>query len=336
MTADRSILPCRRLLLRWYETARRDLPWRRTRDPYRIWVSEIMLQQTRVAAVIPYYEAFLERFPDAAALARAPEEELLACWSGLGYYSRARNLRRAAILIAQNGGFPRRYDAIRELPGIGDYTAAAIASIAFGLPYAAIDGNVARVLARLTEDRGEISAPATRARLRETAAGLLDRRAPGAFNQAMMELGATVCLPRAPQCPACPLAPHCRARLSGTARELPVKLRRAGPIRIDRTVLVIEKAGRVLLWQRGAESSRMAGFWELPEQAELSGAIVAEPAGEVRHTITNHRYRVAVARARIRRAPAGYRWFSRDELARIPVSTLARKALAVCGRMSAR
>jgi endonuclease III len=184
--------------LRWYAAQHRDLPWRRTRDPYRIWVSEIMLQQTRAEAVIPYYERFLERFPSIAALAAASAEEILASWSGLGYYSRARNLHKAA---RQMGGlFPSGYQAIRELPGVGDYTAAAISSIAFGLPYAVLDGNVLRVVARLTNDSADISAGRTRARFREIAQQWLDRRQPGAFNQAMMELGATVCLPRVPRC----------------------------------------------------------------------------------------------------------------------------------------
>lgn len=172
--------------MRWYEGARRDLPWRRTRDPYRIWISEIMLQQTRVAAVVPYYEKFLREFPNAAALARADQDRVLALWSGLGYYSRARNLHSAARQIAAGGEFPREYESIRALPGVGDYTAAAISSIAFGSPHTAIDGNVRRVVARLAgqDEIGDLPHQ------------LLDRRDPGRWNQAMMELGATLCLPR--------------------------------------------------------------------------------------------------------------------------------------------
>src|SRR5690348_7515935 len=185
----------RRRILYWYGKHRRDLPWRRTRDPYAIWISEIMLQQTRVAAVIPYYERFLERFPDAASLARAPEPRALAACSGLGYYSRARNELHAARIIAARGGFPDAHAAIRELPGVGDYTAAAVASIAFGLPHAVVDGNVKRVIARLTSSAD--------AKVEETAERLLDRRDPGRSNQALMELGALVCLPKAPLCAAC-------------------------------------------------------------------------------------------------------------------------------------
>ncbi|MGA2197548.1 MAG: A/G-specific adenine glycosylase, partial [Bryobacteraceae bacterium] len=165
-----------RLLLDWYRKGHRDLPWRRTSDPYRIWVSEIMLQQTRARAVVPYYQRFLERFPTARALSAASEEEVLALWSGLGYYSRARNLRRAARQVAEAGGFPREYEAIRALPGVGDYTAAAIASIAFGLPRAVVDGNVLRVVARLQADSGDIASPRTRERFRATAQAWLDRK----------------------------------------------------------------------------------------------------------------------------------------------------------------
>src|SRR5579872_3965323 len=198
MGADARLI--RRRLVNWYLRNRRDLPWRRTSDPYRIWVSEVMLQQTRAQAVIPYYEKFLARFPDAASLAAADEAEVLALWSGLGYYSRARNLQRAARRISAAGVFPRDYDSIRALDGVGDYTAAAVASIAFGLPHAVLDGNVMRVLARLDNDAADISAASTRARLRARAQELLDGRRPGIFNQALMELGATICVPKTPQC----------------------------------------------------------------------------------------------------------------------------------------
>ncbi|MBI1898084.1 MAG: A/G-specific adenine glycosylase, partial [Acidobacteria bacterium] len=270
----------RAALLGWYGQSRRDLPWRRTRDPYRIWVSEVMLQQTRVAAVLPYYERFLARFPDIGALARASEEEVLKLWSGLGYYSRARNLSKAA---RQAGGpFPRSYDGIRSLAGIGDYTAAAIASIAFDLPYPVLDGNVVRVLARLTAEPGDVSAPDTRRKLHGLAGSLLERARPGEFNQALMELGATVCLPRAPQCHACPLARWCRARAEGCQAELPVKAGRLKPFRQIRTLLFIKCAVGVLMWQRSAESRRLAGFWELPECEQAPAVRIGEKLGEFR------------------------------------------------------
>jgi len=228
-----------------------------------------MLQQTRAAAVIPYYERFLKRFPTVADLAAAGESEVLALWSGLGYYSRARNLRRAARQIAAAGGFPRNYDAIRALPGIGDYTAAAVGSIAFGLPYAVLDGNVLRVVARVTNDAGDIAAGRTRERFRETAQQWLDARDPGHFNQALMELGATVCLPRNPLCLVCPLGDCCRARQEGTAAQLPVKLRTREPVRLSGTLLVVRNRGRILLRQRDAATKRMAGFWDLPAPEDL-------------------------------------------------------------------
>ncbi len=287
-----------------------------------------MLQQTRVAAVVPYYERFLKRFPDAAALARASEAEVLACWSGLGYYSRARNLRRAAKAIEKLGGFPRDYESIRALAGVGDYTAAAVASLAFDLPYAVLDGNVARVLARLTGERGEISAAATRQRQYQAATRLLDRAHPGAFNQALMELGATVCLPRAPECAGCPIERYCAARRAGLERELPIKRRLANTLRKQLTLLLIHSRGRLLLWQRGADSRRLAGFWELPEAEQLPEAELSGEIATFAHSITHHRYAVSVIAARVRRVPSGFRWVPRPSLARIPLSTMARKAVA--------
>ena len=317
-----------RLLLEWYARGHRDLPWRRTTDPYRIWVSEIMLQQTRARAVIPYYQRFLERFPDVAALAAAREEEVLALWSGLGYYSRARNLRRAALEIAAAGSFPRDYERIRDLPGIGDYTAAAVASIAFGLPHAVVDGNVLRVVARVTGDASDIGAAATRERFHAVAREWLAACDPGRFNQALMELGATVCLPRNPLCLTCPLSGHCAARAAGKQSQLPVKLRRTAAVRIEGELLVVERRGRVLLAQRDAAASRMAGFWELPAAEDLPGAARGARLGEIRHTITYHHYTLSVRRAEVKGRVGGrLRWFARDELSGIPLSTTARKAL---------
>ncbi len=317
-------LRCR--LLDWYGRSARRLPWRETRDPYRIWVSEIMLQQTRVAAVEPYYERFLNRFPDVAALATAPEDEVLAVWSGLGYYSRARNMHEAARRVAAAGRFPDHYESIRLLPGVGDYTAAAISSIAFGLPHAAVDGNVLRVLSRLTNDGSDIRSSAGKDRLCEAAQALLDRKRPGDFNQAMMELGATVCLPREPKCTLCPLAGHCEARRIGRQRDLPVKSRGRTPVRLVRTLLLIERDGRVLLWKRPG-GGRLRGFWELPEAEQLPAAKRFDVVGEFRHSITHHNYRIAVARARVRKIPEGFFWVPRARFHEIPLSTTARKAL---------
>ena len=314
-------------LIEWYENAHRDLPWRRTRDPYRIWVSEIMLQQTRVEAVIPYYERFLQRFPSVEALAAASERDLLTCWSGLGYYSRARNMQKAARLITERGAFPNTHQALRELPGVGDYTAAAIASIAFDLPHAALDGNAIRVFARLTNNRGDVKSTITRQRLQSVAAGCLDPQRPGDFNQAVMELGATVCVPRTPKCLVCPVLDECIARRLGVQNELPVKSAEVVREQIEQTVYVIERRGKLLMCQRGQHSKRMQGFWELPDNGSLQNAVPGEKVGHFRHTITHHDYLVTVRRASVRQVPADHKWCDWNELEKIPVSTAAKKAL---------
>ncbi len=318
----------RRKLLAWYARAARPLPWRQTRDPYRIWVSEVMLQQTRVAAVLPYYERFLERFPTVEALAAAPETDVLAAWAGLGYYSRARNVQKAARQILAAGGFPSDYESIRSLAGVGDYTAAAIASIAFDLPFAVLDGNVMRVIARLTGEDGDLRSSATLRRLRDIADTMLDRRNPGRFNQALMELGATVCLPRQPQCLLCPITAECVAFRAGSQEKLPVKSSGAGPIQVSKTLLIIQQDGRILLWQRPADSQRMARFWEVPEADQLPQACPGEEIGRFRHTITRHNYTFTVRRASLRSAPRGFRWTKLARLDEVLLSTVARKALA--------
>ena len=257
-----------------------------------------MLQQTRAQAVVPYYERFLARFPTVEALASVPEEEVLAVWSGLGYYSRARNLLRAARAIHASGAFPSSYAALRALPGVGDYTAAAVASIAFGLPHAVVDGNVLRVVARIENDSSEIGARRTRERFRAIAQSWLDPRHPGAFNQALMELGATVCLPRSPLCSSCPLESRCAARAAGTAALLPVKLRTAEPERIEAVLLLVRKGGRILL-RRGAKGvARVAGFWNLPAPEDLPAARIGLRLGEFRHSITHRRYVLRVHEAK--------------------------------------
>jgi A/G-specific adenine glycosylase len=250
------MLPARKLgvfrkqLLSWFRQSQRDLPWRRTRDPYRIWLSEIMLQQTRVAAVIPYYERFLTRFPNVRALAEAPQEEVLRLWSGLGYYGRARNLQKAAqeIVAKHDGEFPRGLNEALALPGIGRYTAAAILSIAYGAKHAVLDGNVARVLARLGAVRGDLRETNRWRNLQKKANQLLDRKSPGEWNQAMMELGATVCLPRAPQCLLCPAARPCRARQLGLVDRLPEKRKKRATEKVTLAAAVfLDPRGRTLL-----------------------------------------------------------------------------------------
>ena len=319
------------LLLAWYRQGHRDLPWRQTADPYRIWLSEIMLQQTRAQTAIPYYQRFLARFPSVEALARATEADVLAVWSGLGYYERARNLRRAAQRIVAAGGFPREHDAIRALPGVGDYTAAAIASIAFGLPHAVVDGNVLRVVARVENDPADIGSARTRRRFREIAQQWLDPRDPGMFNQALMELGAAVCFPKNPLCLLCPIASACRGLAEGTVEQLPVKLRRAEPVALESLLLVVRNRGRILLRQREPDARRMAGFWELPTPEQLPRARIGRRLGAFRHTITHHHYTFRVAEASGSTARQPFGWHHPAELGNIPLSTTARKALRVAG-----
>ena len=288
-----------------------------------------MLQQTRAAAAIPYYEEFLRRFPDVESLARAPESEVLSAWSGLGYYSRARNLCRAAIAIFDQGGFPSTFEAIHELPGVGPYTAAAVASIAFGLPHAVLDGNVMRVIARLLADGADIGSGAARDRFQRIAQDLLDPLQPANFNQAMMELGATVCLPREPLCLVCPVASHCEARAIGRQSEFPVKLRKAEAIEESLELIVIRRGAKVLMRQREASARRMADFWELPSLKDLPDAADLISVGEFRHSIVNHRYSVTVFEGSASRMES-MAWVTPDGDGKYPVTTITRKALALC------
>jgi A/G-specific adenine glycosylase len=234
-------------LARWYRAHGRSLPWRRTRDPYAIWLSEVMAQQTAIEVVVPRWERFLSRFPTVAALARARERAVLAEWSGLGYYARARNLHRAAKAVARAGAFPRTLEGLRALPGIGAYTAAAVSSISFGIPEPAVDGNVVRVLCRLHGLRLDPKDPATLARVRALARPLVPARNPGDHNQAVMELGALVCTPRAPRCGACPLRACCRAAASGKPEGFPRKPHRPQSRTIHLVSGIVERKKKILL-----------------------------------------------------------------------------------------
>jgi A/G-specific adenine glycosylase len=320
----------RRALLAWYDRVKRDLPWRAaTPDFYRVWLSEIMLQQTRVEAVIPYFERFLARFPDAHSLARAPEPAVLAAWSGLGYYSRARNLHRGAKQVAA-GGVPTGYEELRALAGIGPYTAAAIASIAFGQPHAAVDGNVMRVVSRVTGDAGEISSPVTKGRFTEAAQLLLDRGRPGDFNQAMMELGATVCIPRAPRCGECPVARFCEARATGRETELPVKLKKNASRDVPLDLALLRNDSGLFLIQRAADERRLAGFWELPPKS-LFPRWRGRLAAQFTHQIVNDRFRISVFEGPAPNVLPPGKWFAPAELDAIPLTTVTRKTLTLAG-----
>ena len=252
-------------LLLWYQQNKRDLPWRHTSDPYRIWVSEIMLQQTRVEAVKPYYARFLESCPDVGALASLPEEKLMKLWEGLGYYSRARNLQKAArVVVEQYGGvMPKTYEELLKLPGIGEYTAGAIASIAYGIRVSAIDGNVLRVLARVSASDADITLPETKKEFRESLLRVVPHEA-GDFTQSLIELGATVCAPnREPMCECCPLREECKARHEGRTNEIPVRSPKK-PRRIEeKTVFLIRDGDRTALCKRPAKGL-LSGLYELP------------------------------------------------------------------------
>jgi len=255
-------------LLEWYRDNARRLPWREDPTPYHVWVSEIMLQQTRVAAVLGYYARFLEELPDVAALAAVEEERLLKLWQGLGYYNRARNLQAAArqIMEKHGGVFPADYAAVRALKGVGDYTAGAICSIAFGLPVPAVDGNVLRVVARICGDDGDITTPAMKKRVSAALEEIIPLQAAGEFTQAMMELGATVCLPNgAPLCAQCPAREFCVARREERTAQLPVKAPKKARRTEERTVWLIFHRGKVAL-RRRPEKGLLAGLWEFPNE----------------------------------------------------------------------
>jgi A/G-specific adenine glycosylase len=336
----------RRTLLAWYDRNRRDLPWRHTRDPYRIWVSEVMLQQTTVKAVLPYYGAFLERFPTLTALAEEPEDEVLAAWSGLGYYHRARNLHRGAQHVAERhaGAFPQTLEAALAVPGVGLYTASAVLSIAHGLALPVVDGNVRRVLARLLALRG----PAYKkdGAYYNRAEELIDPKRPGDWNQALMELGATVCLPRKPACPACPLRQRCEARARGLVAELPESRKRREPVNVTVKAALVERDGRVLLVRR-AEGRLLGRMWEVPQTSldtrgrpdlareveEQHGLrVVPGPlAVRARHAVTYRRITLEGYRTRLRPPvpddPERFLWARPDEVAKLPVASSTRKLL---------
>ena len=297
-------------LLRWYARRGRDLPWRRDPNPYRVWVSEVMLQQTTVATTIPYYERFMRRYPTVRSLARAREEDLLAAWSGLGYYRRARNLLESARIICRDHGgkIPRTPDELRALPGVGAYTAGAILSIGHHLPYTAIDGNIQRVIARLGALRGDPS----RAPVRRAIADLVSRAMPAKrasdFNQALMDLGAMVCTPREPRCGQCAIEKSCEASRLGLVESIPSKPRTERTLPVEMVTVAVKRGGKCLLVMRD-DGPIMRGMWEFPlaglshheDAADLAGrmgACLGRAVGDVRHTITHHRMKITVYEAR--------------------------------------
>jgi A/G-specific adenine glycosylase len=359
MLNGRELATFRRQLLDWFRQFQRDLPWRRTKDPYRIWLSEIMLQQTRVAAAIPYYERFLQRLPDVHALAATPEEEVLRLWSGLGYYSRARNLQKAAqqIVAKHAGQFPKRMDDALALPGIGDYNGAAILSIAYGEKHAVLDGNVARVLARLGAIRGDLREPKRWQSLQKTADSLLELKSPGDWNQAMMELGATLCTPKSPQCLLCPIAQFCEGRKLGIAESLPEKRKKRATVEVTLAAAIFADAeGQTLLLPPPKNMKEKASadhvptlvskMWHFPTFA-VTGEPAAKlatflrrimpgvqnrkwqlvPAGKVRHAVTYRAIALFPFLIGVKRLPRlpGARQIPLSDISGLPISNLTRK-----------
>lgn len=326
MTEPLSMLPIP--LLQWYQEHARDLPWRRSPTPYRVWVSEIMLQQTRVGAVLGYFANFMTAFPTVQDLAAAPEDQLMKLWQGLGYYSRARNLQKAARqIVADHGGiFPTEYQDIRALAGVGDYTAAAIASICYGQPVPAVDGNLLRVAARVMGDAADITTTQGKRHFTAALQKVIPLDLPGQFNQAMMDLGATVCLPNgAPLCAQCPAADFCRAHGEGRERELPVRPAKK-PRRVEeREVFLIFCQGKVALRRRPAKGL-LAGLWEYPNELAPAADFPAAwglPgegafAGAGKHIFTHVEWRMTARRWYLTdpALPAGWVWAGREDLAR--------------------
>jgi len=341
-----------RALLMWFDRHRRDLPWRarrgETADPYRVWLSEIMLQQTTVATVEPYFRRFLARFPTVTALAAADIEDVLGLWAGLGYYARARNLHACAGIVAERGGFPAREADLLALPGIGPYTAAAIAAIAFDRPAMPVDGNVERVVARLHAVAAAL--PQARGVIRALAHGLAPARRPGDFAQAMMDLGAGVCTPKAPACGRCPLAGVCAARLTGAPGSFPRRRpRTAGALRRGAAFVAVRADGHVLV-RRRPPRGLLAGMTEVPTTAwsgdfDAAGAAAQAPRfaapvrwrrlpGVVAHVFTHFPLELVVFRARLPQdeaAPEGTRFLAREDIAGAALPTLMRKVLAHAG-----
>jgi len=349
-------------LLKWFHHEKRALPWRERRDPYRIWISEIMLQQTRVAAVIPFFERFLERFPTIEALARAQIESVLQFWAGLGYYSRARNLHQAAKqIVAQHAGeFPRTMEAALTLPGIGAYTSAAILSIAYGFPAAVLDGNVARVLARLGAVRGDLREPKRWSELGAAANTLLYAKNPSDWNESMIELGAMICTPRAPSCGGCPVAKFCRARALGIQDELPARrVKRATENVTLAAAVLLDPENRTVLVRPAKEDAKsdsaglFSNLWQFPgvvvredAQAEIgeelrrlfkSKAIgrklKMQPLDEANHTVTFRRITLAPYLIRVNKLPSAddrtKKHITLSAVAKLAVSSATRKIAAL-------
>jgi A/G-specific adenine glycosylase len=327
-----------RALLRWYEAHKRDLPWRKNRDPYRVWISEIMLQQTRVETVIPYYERFLSHFPTVDDLARAAPDTLLNLWAGLGYYSRARNLQAAARQIQEIGRFPDDIEDLRTLKGIGAYTAAAIASIAFGRGHAAIDGNLERVISRLLASRKNPKKEG-REEIARFGAELVAYGSAGEINQAFMDLSSRICLPKQPRCEECPVQKFCKAFAEGIQRDIPVKEKKARPKELRARGWILIAEGELLLARR-PKGQWLQGMWDIPWWLEGQANPAAPPhsaslgSSEQKRTITSHKIAFTVDGIQCDKKPAAlelpadeFRWVKMDNLHGVNLPRPSERAL---------
>ncbi|MBI4055779.1 MAG: A/G-specific adenine glycosylase [Elusimicrobia bacterium] len=320
----------RKKLLAWYRRHRRDLPWRKTKDPYKIWVSEIMLQQTQVQTVLPHYRRFLRRFPNLLSLARSPLSAALSRWTGLGYYARARNLHRSSQILRDRhqGKFPNDLREAMRLPGIGRSTAGAILSMGFQQPHPVLDANAVRVLCRLLGIAQDPQKAPVRRRLWRSAEALLDPQCPGDFNQALMELGATCCLPTHPHCLRCPVSGFCRARRENLQDKLPIQRRRlplSRPLRLH--CLWYHSPGKVLIVQRGLKEKILKGQWGLPEAPHNSPAPQGRLLARVPHQILHYRIELKISQAPRPRPPQGSRWIPLSEVGKYLYSSLWHKAI---------
>jgi A/G-specific adenine glycosylase len=340
----------RRALLAWYRRHARPLPWRKTNDPYRIWISEIMLQQTTVVAVVAYFERFLKRFPTLGHLAAAKEIDVLRVWEGLGYYSRARNIHKTARrIVGEHGGvFPASVDELRDLPGIGRYTAGAIASIAFDRAAPILEANTLRLYSRLLGLRGDPRSHRGQKLLWEFAGRIVPRKSPGTFNQALMELGATLCAPKTPDCSLCPARSCCAAFLNGSQHEIPLRAPRVAPTAVTEVAVAVQRGARYLLLKR-PEGERWAGLWDFVRFAwtldgnatasRLAGVVrketglsvaIGDCVAQIRHSVTRFRitlccYKADWAAGELSEADREFRWVTPAEFSRLPLSVTGRR-----------
>lgn len=332
------------LLLEWFDKGNRKMPWRNTKEPYKRWVSEIMLQQTKVDTVIPYFNRFIDRFPSITSLAMAEEDEVLKLWEGLGYYSRARNLLKAALVIEEQygGKFPETESEAMKLPGVGAYTAAAVLSMAYDVPLPSVDGNVMRVYSRIYEREENILDPSVMKKARKQLGTLIPQDRPGDFNESMMELGAVVCLPGTPDCQSCPVEEYCQARSKGREREIPIRIKKQKRTILEQHVYVLwNEQGDALLLGKNPSKGLLGGLWVFPtETMEISGdrkselvqekeiGYNIEKIGVTKHLFSHQEWHITIFEAQVKASPhKEYQWVSLSDFSNLAFPEAYRKVL---------